>query len=299
MKKAFHKIELLDLILIVILLFFALLVVYPFYNCVILSFNTGVDAMKGHIYFWPREFTLENYKKVLGEDIFSVAAVNSVLRTVITTVLALLFTMTYAFVISHKQLKFRMFYMFLGFVTMYFNAGVIPNYLLIRDLGLYDTFGAYVFPGLFNMFNAILFYNYFLTIPDALEESAKIDGANEIIILFRIMMPLCKPVMATVTLFVSVTQWNSWFDTMLYTRKDSLQTLSFMFYRMLESAKYLESQITAASGESLEQLVSSQITNSTTLQMAAMVVTSLPIIMIYPFLQKYFVKGVMIGSIKG
>jgi len=299
MKKILQKFGALDIILVIILLLFTVVIVYPFYNCIVLSFNTGADAMRGHIYFWPREFTLENYKKVLTQDIFSTAAANSILRTVITTVLAIFFTAAYAYVISHRNLMFRKFYMVLGLITMYFSAGVIPTYLVIRDLGLYNNFAVYILPGLFSMFNAVLFYTFFCGIPAALEESAKIDGANEIVVLFRIMMPISMPVIATVALFVAVGQWNSWFDTMLYTKGGSLETLSHMFRKMLESAKYLETQITEASGESLEQLVSSQETNSITLQMAAMVITCFPIIVLYPFLQKYFVKGVMVGSIKG
>jgi putative aldouronate transport system permease protein len=288
-----------DITIVFFLLVFAVLVLFPFYNCLVLSFNTGSDAMKGNLYFWPRQFTLENYRKVLSEPIFKTAAINSILRTVITTVLAIIFTSVYAFVVSHKQVVFRNFYMLLGLITMYFSGGLIPTYLLVRDLNLLDKFMVYVYPNMFNMFNAILFISFFTGLPAALEESAKIDGANEFTILFRIIMPISTPVIAAVGLFVAVGQWNSWFDTMLYTKSESLETLSHMFQKMISTMQYLEQQLTQVSGESVEQLLKNNEVSTVTLQMAAMAITSFPVIVLYPFLQKYFIKGIMVGSIKG
>ena len=277
MKKAheFRRIKPFDVVNAAVLVLFSVLVVFPFYNCIVLSFNNGIDAMAGGIYFWPRQFT------------------------VVTTALAIVFTAMYSFVISHKALAFRKMYLTLGLVTMYFSGGLIPTYLLIRDLDLIDSFLVYVLPGLFSMFNAVLFTSYFDGISPSLEESAKIDGANEFRILFQIILPVAKPVVAAVGLFVAVGQWNSWFDTMLYTTNADLETLSYMFKKMIETMQYLENQIAQVGGENIQSMMKSQEVTTITLQMAAMVITSFPIIALYPALQKYFIQGMMIGSVKG
>lgn len=295
----FRRIKLFDVVNIAVLVLFSILVVFPFYNCIVLSFNNGMDAMAGGIYFWPRQFTMENYVKVLEQPIFTRAAINSITRTVITTALAIVFTAMYSFVICHKTLAFRKIYLTLGLITMYFSGGLIPTYLLIRDLDLIDNFLVYVLPGLFSMFNAVLFTSFFDGISPSLEESAKIDGANEFRILFQIILPVAKPVMAAVGLFIAVGQWNSWFDTMLYTTNANLETLSYMFKKMIETMQYLENQIAQVGGENVQNMMKSQEVTTITLQMAAMVITSFPIIALYPALQKYFIQGMMIGSVKG
>jgi putative aldouronate transport system permease protein len=298
-RKLRQGFGLFDTINILLLLFMTVLVVFPFYNCIVLSFNTGADAMKGHIYFWPRAFTVENYRKVLAQPIFATAAVNSVARTAATTLLAVIFTSAYAFVVSHRDLALRRFYLMLGLVTMYFSGGLIPSFLLIRDLGLMNSFLVYIFPGLFSMFNAILFMSFFSGLPGALEESARMDGANEWTVWLRIIMPVSKPVIAAVSLFVAVGQWNSWFDTMLYTKSEALETLSHMFRKMIDQAQYLEQQLSQMSGEAVKDFMQSQDVTTVTLQMSAMVITSFPIIALYPFLQKYFIQGVTMCSVKG
>ena len=294
-----HGVKAFNLINILLLVSFSILVIFPFYNCIVLSFNNGMDAMRGSIYFWPRQFTMENYSQVLAQPIFTKAAINSIARTLITTVLAIICTAAYAFVLTHKKLALRKLYLTLGLITMYFSGGLIPTYLLIRDLNLIDSFWVYVFPGLFSMFNAVLFMSFFDGISPSLEESAKIDGANEVRILFQIILPVSKPVIAAVGLFIAVGQWNSWFDTMLYTTNDSLETLSYMFKKMIETMQYLEMQIAQVGGENVQNMIKSQEVTTITLQMAAMVITSFPIIALYPALQKYFIQGMMIGSVKG
>jgi putative aldouronate transport system permease protein len=274
-----------------------LLVFYPFYYCVMLSFNNGRDAERGGIYFWPRVFTLENYQFVFSNDSILVAARNSVIRTVAGTILALLVTSMFAYAISKKDLLFRKAYMVLGLITMYFGGGLIPYFLLIKSLGLYNNFLVYIIPNLFAMFNALIFLSFFRTIPDSLEESAKLDGANDIFIYFKIIVPLSKAVFATIALFVGVGQWNSWFDTMLYaSSKPELETLSHILTKMITAQRFIDE---ISSKRQMGVGVASSGMTTTALMLSTMVITAFPIIMLYPFLQKYFVAGIMIGSVKG
>lgn len=275
---------------------FTFLVFYPFYYCVVLSFNNGKDAQRGGIFFWPRMFTLENYRFVFSNDSILVAARNSALRTLIGTILTLFVTSIFAYAVSKKDLVFRKLYMILGLITMYFGGGLIPYVLVIRMLGMYNNFLVYIIPNLFAMFNALIFVSFFKTIPESLEESAKIDGANDFYIYCKIIVPISKPVFATIALFVGVGHWNSWFDTMLFARSPQLETLSHILTKMINAQRFIEEIMSkrqtgvgaAASGMTV-----------TALMLATMVVTAFPIIVLYPFLQKYFVKGIMIGSVKG
>jgi len=277
---------------------FTLAVFYPFYYCVMLSFNDGKDATQGGIYFWPRIFTLENYNSVFKEPLMLTAARNSILRTVLGVVAGVLLTAMFSYAVSRPKLRFQKFYMTIGVITMYFGGGLIPFYLQIRNLGLLNNFFVYIWPNVFTMFNALILLTFFKGLPIALEESAKMDGANDFIIFFRIIFPLSMPVIATIALFIGVRQWNSWFDTMLYTRTDELETLSHLMVKMINTAHYYEEAVAnIATGSHAAARMRGITANA--LQLATMVITAFPIIVVYPFLQKYFVKGVMIGSLKG
>ena len=211
-----------------------------------------------------------------------------------------LVTSGFAFALSHNELKFRKVFTFMGLVCMYFSGGMIPTFLQIRDLGLYDTFWAYLIPMSFNMFNCMVFLSYFRGIPRDLEESAVIDGANELIMFFRIMIPVAMPVFACVLLFDAVAHWNAYFDCMIYTKSDNLVVLSYKFAKMLLTQQYLDVVAADPNLMSPEELMMARgPVSSLTLQMATMVVTVIPILCVYPFLQKYFVKGIMVGSLKG
>jgi putative aldouronate transport system permease protein len=280
----------------VLILVFTILVVYPFLWCVILSFNDGKDAQRGGIYLWPRVFTLDNYRYVFSNADVLIAARTSILRTAAGTVGSIFVTSIFAYAASKKDLVFRRAYMLLGLVTMYFGGGLIPYVLVIRMLGLYNNFLVYVIPNLFAMFNALVFVAFFQTIPASLEESAKLDGANDFLIFLRIIVPVSKPVFATIALFVAVGQWNSWFDNMLFVREKELQTLSYFLTKMVSAQRFVDEVMTkfqTGVGRSAAGMT------STSLMLATMVVTAFPIIVLYPFLQKHFAKGVMIGSIKG
>jgi putative aldouronate transport system permease protein len=279
-----------------IMLFYIILIAYPFYYVIVLSFNDGMDAARGGIYFWPRVFTLENYKIFLKDKVVFVAFVNSVLRTIIGILSALLVTGFYAYAISKKELLFRKFYVLFGIITMYFGGGLIPTFLIMRSLGLFNNFLVYILPSMFSMFNAILFTSFFKEIPAEIEESAFIDGANEFQIFFKLIFPISKPVFAAIALFNGVSHWNSWFDTMLYTSGTKLETLSHLLVKKLNISVQLIEMAKTDLGVGGSKLLG---LTSNSLMLAVMVITAFPIIAIYPLLQKYFIKGIMIGSLKG
>ncbi len=301
-KKSFlERNTLFDHINHILLILFSILMLVPFYHCIVLAFSDGSDlTWNGISFFWPRVFSLDSFKKVFDDSEFFLAARNSILRTVLGAAVSSLVTSGFAFALSHNELKFRRVFTFMGLVCMYFSGGMIPTFLQIRDLGLYDTFWAYIIPMSFNMFNCMVFLSYFRGIPRDLEESAVIDGANELIMFFRIMIPVAMPVFACVLLFDAVSHWNAYFDCMIYTKSDNLVVLSYKFAKMLLTQQYLDVVAADPNLMSPEELMMARgPVSSLTLQMATMVVTVVPILCVYPFLQKYFVKGIMVGSLKG
>ena len=300
-KSALEKNNLFDYINILFMVIFSILMIIPFYHCIVLAFSDGSDlTWNGISFFWPRVFSLESFQKVFGDDEFFLAARNSVLRTVLGSLLSSLVTAGFAFALSHQELKFRRVFTFMGLICMYFSGGMIPTYLQIRSLGLTNTFWVYLVPMSFNMFNCMVFLTYFKGIPRDLEESAVMDGANEVTMFFRILIPVAMPVFACILLFDAVSHWNSYYDCMLYTKSDNLVVLSYKFAKMLLSQQYLDVVAADPNLMSPEELMMARgPVSSLTLQMATMVVTVVPIICVYPFLQKYFVKGLMVGSLKG
>ncbi len=300
-KSALEKNNLFDYINILFMVIFSILMIIPFYHCIVLAFSDGSDlTWNGISFFWPRVFSLESFQKVFADDEFFLAARNSVLRTVLGSLLSSLVTAGFAFALSHQELKFRRVFTFMGLICMYFSGGMIPTYLQIRSLGLTNTFWVYLVPMSFNMFNCMVFLTYFKGIPRDLEESAVMDGANEVTMFFRILIPVAMPVFACILLFDAVSHWNSYYDCMLYTKSDNLVVLSYKFAKMLLSQQYLDVVAADPNLMSPEELMMARgPVSSLTLQMATMVVTVVPIICVYPFLQKYFVKGLMVGSLKG
>ena len=300
-KSALEKNNLFDYINILFMVIFSILMIIPFYHCIVLAFSDGSDlTWNGISFFWPRVFSLESFQKVFADDEFFLAARNSVLRTVLGSLLSSLVTAGFAFALSHQELKFRRVFTFMGLICMYFSGGMIPTYLQIRSLGLTNTFWVYLVPMSFNMFNCMVFLTYFKGIPRDLEESAVMDGATEVTMFFRILIPVAMPVFACILLFDAVSHWNSYYDCMLYTKSDNLVVLSYKFAKMLLSQQYLDVVSADPNLMSPEELMMARgPVSSLTLQMATMVVTVVPIICVYPFLQKYFVKGLMVGSLKG
>lgn len=272
------------------------LCLYPFWNVFIISINDAADTVKGGLYLLPRKPTLESYRIVFeNKEIWHATAVSAA-RTVIGTVFSLFFTTLLAYAMSKKDLVggkvISMFFVF----TMYFGGGLIPYYMALKSYRLIDTFWVYIIPGAIGVYNMILIRIYMESLPAELEESAFLDGAGECRTFFQIILPLVKPVLATVGLFTAVGQWGSWFDTNLYTYKSSLKTLQFMLVQILNNYDLGGAK---SSTQMLAQLTKMEAVSSDSVRMATAMVATLPILIVYPFVQKYFVKGMMIGAVKG
>ena len=271
---------------------FVVITLYPVLNTLAISFNDGTDALRGGIYLLPRKWTLKNYITVLQKQNLITGAYITVARTVIGTLLALVANAILAFIVSRKDFLFKQELSLFWVITMYVNGGMIPTFLLYRGLHLTNSFWVYVIPGMFSAFNMLVIRTYMTGIPDSLEESAQLDGAGYTTIFVKIIYPLCKPVYATVALFVAVGQWNSWFDAMLYNRMSShLTTLQYELMKLLSSV--------TNQGTSAEAMKNAAGTvTPTSVRAAATILTMLPIICLYPFLQRYFVTGLTIGGVK-
>ncbi len=272
---------------------------YPILNTLALSFNDGMDSLRGGIYLWPRQFTLKNYQAVFFTGTVFHAFFVSVARSASAMVLNVFFTTMLAYAISRKEYVFRRFITLVFVLTMYFNAGMIPQYFLIKNLKLLNTFWVYILPSLVGAFNLIIVRTYIRTIPESLIESARIDGATDFKIFLRVIMPLCKPVLATIALFVAVGAWNSWFDTFLYCSSiPELSTLQYELMKLMSFASQTNYNPAMAVGQSAtgESLVN--MVTPISIRAAITIVAAAPIVLIYPFLQKYFVVGLNVGSIK-
>lgn len=274
------------------MILFVLITLYPILNTVAISLNDGTDALRGGIYLWPRKFTWKNYLTVLQKDNLLTGAYISVARTVVGTLLALIANAILAFIVSRKRFLFKKQLSLFWVITMYVNGGMIPTFLLYKNLGMTNSFWVYVIPGMFSAFNMLVIRTYMNGLPESLEESAQLDGAGYTTIFWKITSPLCKPVYATVALFVAVGQWNSWFDAMLYNRmSDHLTTLQYELMKLLSSV--------TNQGNSVEAMKNAaDAVTPTSVRAAATVLTMLPIVCLYPFLQRYFVAGLTIGGVK-
>ena len=264
--------------------------IYPIYYIIILSFNTGLDASRGGIYLWPRDFTLENYQKVLSDSKWMQALLISVLRTVSGTVITVLFTSMFGYTLAKEDLRFKKFYKIWLIIAMYFSGGMIPTYMVFKAMHLTNSFWIYIVPSALDYFFVLLFVSYFKEHPRELRESAIIDGASEGQVYFKVIWPISKPIIATFTLFSAVNQWNSYFDAVIYVQNQNLKPL----------AKYLVEIINSSATSHIASPYGRTSTFTTqSLQLAVMVISILPIIVVYPFVQKYFEKGMMLGAVKG
>ncbi len=270
---------------------------YPVLNTVAYSFNDGMDAVRGGIGIWPRVFSTDAYNELLTDPAVYQAFWISLSKTVITTLTNLFFTSMLAYALSRKEYVLRGFITTVMVLTMYVNAGLIPNYLLIsKTLGLSKSYWVYIVPTMFSCFNMIVIRTYILGLPEALVESARIDGAGDLRTFFQIILPLCLPVMATVALFVAVGSWNSWFDTYLYNgSKKELYTLQYLLKMKLATTQNSAN----AANTATDALATASKVAPITIRCAITVVSAVPILVVYPFLQKYFVTGMALGSVKG
>ncbi len=282
-----------DYIIAVIMVLICVAALYPVWYTVVVSFNDSKDTLRGGVFLLPRKFTVQSYKTVFQDKSIVTAFAVTILRTLIGTVSSVLFTAMVGYAFSKKHIMGNRVYLIIGTITMFFGGGLIPTFIMYRNIGLYDNFLVYIIPSLFNFYNMIIFMSFFRELPAGLEESAKLDGANDLLIFFRIILPLSMPVLATIALFNGVWQWNDYFTGVLYINKAELQPIQTFLYRIIASASASKTVVSLPAGISAQQ-VSSQ-----SVRLATMVVTTLPIVCVYPFLQKYFVKGVLVGSIKG
>ncbi|MBQ5311217.1 MAG: carbohydrate ABC transporter permease [Oscillospiraceae bacterium] len=281
-----------DVINTIVLLLFILVELYPLINTVAMSFNDGIDALRGGITFLPRKFTWYNYQTLLAKQGMKTGALISVLRTVIGTLSSTFCTALLAYILSRKSFVFKKPLSMLYVVTMYVNGGLIPVFLVYKSLGLTNSFWVYILPGMVSAWNMLVLRTYMNGIPESLSESAELDGAGHFTIFFRIILPLSMPVIACVSLFAAVGQWNSWFDAMLYNRmSDNLTTLQYELMKLLSSVT--NNNTNAETMKEANNMVTPR-----TMRAAATVATSLPIVCLYPFLQRYFVAGMTIGGVK-
>lgn len=281
----------LDLLKVLFLAFAVIICVYPFWNIFIVSINDANDAMRGGLYLLPRKLSLSSYADILGRSTFQHSILVTVARALIGTPLAVLVTSALAYVLSCRDLIGRKPLNVLFIFTMYFGGGMVPYYMVLKNLGLLDNFLVFILPNLLSVYNMILVRNYIESMPEALFDAARIDGANDLTIFFRLVLPLSKPIIMTIALFVAIGQWNSWFDAYLYTNSQNLKTMQSILVEILN--QYQTSDAGAAAANRMSQSITPD-----SIRMAATMVTTIPIIMVYPFIQKYFVKGIMLGSVK-
>lgn len=269
-----------------------IITLYPLWLQFITSISHGLEVMKGGVTLLPRSPTLETYKTIVRGELFMYMK-NTIVYTVVGTVINLVMSCLCAYPLARKTFSGRKFFTMLVTFTMFFSGGMIPLYLTVKQFGMMDTIWALVLPGAISTYNMIVIRTAFQSIPDSLIESAQLDGANDLIILWKIVVPLSKATLATMLLFYSVTHWNSYFDAMLYINKKEMYPLQIMLRNMLIGGLFNEE--TAIAGANADSFA----VTDATLRSAAIIVTTLPILVVYPFVQRYFVKGVMIGGVKG
>lgn len=280
-----------DVVKVLFLIMVVVVCVYPFWNIFIISINDATDAMRGGLYFLPRVLSFNSYIDILSRETFQHSILVTVARTVIGTPLAVLVTSALAYSLSRKDLLGRKQLNLLFIFTMYFGGGMVPYYMILKSLGLLNSFWVFIIPNLLSVYNMILVRNYIEGMPEAIFESAKIDGANDLVVFFKMVLPLAKPIIMTVALFVAIGHWNSWFDAYLYTNSQDLKTMQSILVEILN--QYQTSEAGASAADRMTQSITPD-----SIRMAATMVTTIPIIMVYPFVQKYFVQGIMLGSVK-
>ena len=292
MKKRIKKMQTFDYINYAFLIIFSFICLYPMWYVLIGSFNEGLDYVKGGVWFLPRVPTYANYVIIFNDSRLWVGFFITITRTIVGTLSAVLFTAAVGSGMSRANLPFRKLIYNFNLFTMFFGGGLVPYFLVINAIGLYDSFWVYIIPGIYSVYNMIIMQNFFKGIPEEMHESCVLDGANEYTIFFKFYLPLSKPVIATVSLWVAVGHWNSFFDTMMYTSSEELQSLQYYLLQVIKEASFVATGAPLPP-EALERI------SVETVTFAAIIVSSLPIVVFYPFLMKYFEKGILLGSLKG
>ncbi|MCU6711918.1 carbohydrate ABC transporter permease [Paenibacillus sp. J5C_2022] len=272
---------------------FVLLILYPFWQVFLLSFSDGREATTLGFHLWPQSWSIEAYQFLLSSGEIIRPYMNSVMRTIIGTALEVLFTILAAYPLAKKELPFRGWLTTYFIIPMFFGGGLIPTYLIIRSLGLLDHFLVLILPGAVAVFSIIIMRNYFMSLDVAIEESAFMDGAGYMTLLFKIILPVSTPVLATIALWAAVGHWNAWFDAMIYIRDRDLTVIQVIMREMLTSVSDVSNDLMFDNNTRQAQLAMNNVRSAIALLSIG------PIVLVYPWLQKYFVKGIMLGSVKG
>ncbi|SHL08665.1 putative aldouronate transport system permease protein [Anaerocolumna jejuensis DSM 15929] len=299
-KSKHKKISVLDIFLYIFFTIITFLCIYPFYYLIINTISANDLSANGDIIFLPRQMHLENYKEVFKIPGLGNAAFISFTRTVLGTVLSVLASGFLGFMFTQDKMAGRKFLYRFTILTMYFSAGLIPWYITMNNLNLTNNFLAYIIPGMVSPFNIILVKTYVESTPKSLQEAAEIDGASILTVFRRIMIPLCKPILATVAIFSAVGNWNSFQDTLILVTDDKLYTLQYILYKYINQASSLANLIKSNAG-SIGSIIGTAATEqtATSVRMTVSVIVVLPIMLVYPVFQRFFIKGIMIGSVKG
>ena len=291
-----------QLVIDIIIILFTLTILVPCLYILALAFNEGKDAMRGGIWIWPRVWTLDNFKEVFKDSSFFNGFKISVARTVVGTLLHLIVTFTMSYAVVPKDLPGRGLVFKLLTFCMLTGVGTVPTYIVYHSYGLIDTFWVFILPGLMSITHLMMMRSFLEGIPDSLRESAQLDGCSYFGIMWRIMLPLSKPVIAVVALYSACGHWNDWFTGAFYTTSKKLWPAQTVLQMMLDRSKAMSElsldQLENMSVEQLQNMVQNTVT-SDSLKMAAVIVTTVPILVVYPFIQKYFAQGVMMGALKG
>lgn len=277
-----------------LMLLLCVITIYPYLNQLAISFNDGTDAMLGGITIFPRKFTLANYKAVFSSQSIITGAYISVSKVILFTLLGLFVLFTSAYGITRHKLPYRRGLTLYLMLPCYISAGTIPIYMNLRYLGLINNYWVYILPACYSFYNMVIIRSFLQELPASIEESAKLDGANDIQIMYKIALPLSKPVMATIALWLSVGAWNSWMDTLLYITDRKLYSLTYIMMQLIKESSLAQQMATESGVAEMQSKPTPD-----TVKAATLMVTTIPIIMVYPFLQKYFIKGVTIGAVKG
>ncbi len=294
-SRAINKFRISDALIMLFIAILCATCVVPFWHVLVKSVSSSGAVMSGQVYFWPKEFTMQAYTNVFADKSMTSTMIYSVGVTLLFTALGMVACTAAAYPLSKKRLRGRGFFTFVLMVPMYFSAGMIPTYLLFRNLHLIDTMWVLILPLIYSPYNMLIMKTYFQsTIPDSLEESAFLDGATNFQILGKIVLPLSKPILATLSLFYAVGRWNAYGDNMYYlTANSKYKLIQYKLYQLVSGA---QASMSASLGDT------GGATNTITpevIQAAAIMFVTIPIIIIYPFLQKYFVQGAMVGAVKG
>lgn len=293
-KKKLHSYNWFDYLNMGFMILFCISIIFPFWDMIVRSLSDSYGATNLELMLWPENFTLSSYKYVLSDDKIVRAFMVTIARTVLGVALSLVLTLLAAYPLSKKDLPGRNIITMIFLIPMFFTGGIIPSYLINRSLGFVDNFWVYVLPSAVNIYNIILARNYFMSLDKGLEESAFVDGAGYGTILIKIITPISKPIVATLALWVAVSHWNSWMDCMMYIRDENLMVVQMLLRRMLD--------LTQTQNEQMQMFMLNEgggNVTSASVRMATTIVTVIPIMLVYPFLQRYFVKGIMVGSLKG